>query len=219
MKKVILLAIFLMIGGSIVEGLSKPQSLRLPAPTKKGKVSLEEALDARQSVRDYVTKPFTTKEVSQMLWAAYGENKWGKLTSPSAGATYPLTIYIIAGKVEDLPVGMYKYNNRSHSVTLVKKEDLRADLSGACLNQPWVREAPLVIIICADYSITTSRYGARGKRYVDIELGHVGQNIYLEATALGLGTVAVGAFDDRSVKAVLDVKEDPLYIFPVGVRK
>jgi len=123
------------------------------------------------------------------------------------------------GEIKDLPTGMYKYNNRSHSLSLVKSDDLRPSLSQAALNQPWVKEAPLVIIICADYSITTSRYGSRGKRYVDIELGHVGQNIYLEATALGLGTVAVGAFDDRSVKEVLDVKEDPLYIFPVGARK
>jgi len=202
-----------------MSGFSQPQALRLPPPTRKGKVSLEEALDTRSSVREYVKRPLTMQENSQLLWAAYGQNKWSKLTSPSAGATYPLTIYIIAGEIKDLPTGMYKYNNRSHSLSLVKSDDLRPSLSQAALNQPWVKEAPLVIIICADYSITTSRYGSRGKRYVDIELGHVGQNIYLEATALGLGTVAVGAFDDRSVKEVLDVKEDPLYIFPVGARK
>lgn len=202
-----------------MSGFSQPQTLRLPPPVKKGKVSLEEALDIRSSVREYLKKPLTMREVSQLLWAAYGQNKWAKLTSPSAGATYPLTLYIVAGEIDDLPMGMYKYNNRSHSLTLVKGQDLRANLSRAALNQPWVKEAPLVIIVCAHYPATTSYYGARGKRYVDIEVGHVGQNIYLQATALGLGTVAVGAFNDKSVEAVLDVKETPLYIFPVGVRK
>jgi SagB-type dehydrogenase family enzyme len=202
--------------GMSFSGSSNAEEVKLPSPKKEGKVSLEEALDKRHSIRQYASGSLALDEVSQVLWAAYGKNKWGKLTSPSAGALYPLTIYLIAADVDGLNTGFYRYNNRKHSLDLISKDDLRKDLSSAALNQPYVREAPAVIIICADYGITASGYGKRAERYVDIEVGHVGQNIYLEATALGLGTVAVGAFSDRDVKKVLGVGEEPLYIMPLG---
>jgi len=200
------------------EGSPNTKEIKLPKLQKEGGASLTEALNERKSIRDYSDKALTLDEVSQVLWAAYGKNKWGRLTSPSAGALYPLTIYLGAGKIDGLAQGFYKYNNRNHSLVLVSDKDLRSSLSRAALGQAWVRNAPAVIVICANYEITASsfRYGTRGRRYVDIEVGHVGQNIYLQATALDLGTVAVGAFSDREVKKVLNIKEDPLYIMPLG---
>jgi SagB-type dehydrogenase family enzyme len=219
MKWPYLFFILIILESFVSEGLTDSKEMKLPLPKKKGNISLEEALNNRQSVRDYTNEALTPEEISQILWAANGKNKWGKLTSPSAGATYPLVIYLAAGNIKSLSPGLYKYNNQEHSLILISPVDLRASLSAAALNQSSVKEAAALIIICADYNRTTSRYGSRGRRYVEIEVGHVGQNIYLKAVSLDLGTVAVGAFDDGAVKKVLGIEEEPLYIMPLGKTK
>ncbi|UCD16125.1 MAG: SagB/ThcOx family dehydrogenase [Candidatus Omnitrophota bacterium] len=205
-----------MLGGFSFGVSGEGKVVKLPLPRYKSNVSVEEALNERQSVRQYSKAALSIEELSQVLWAAYGKNKWSKLTSPSAGALYPLTIYVAVGEVDTVPAGLYKYNNKKHSLIWISSQDSRSLLSEASLGQRWVREAPVDIIVCANYRITTSRYGNRGSRYVDVEVGHLGQNIYLQAVALGLGTVAVGAFSDGEVKGVLGVDEQPLYIMPVG---
>jgi SagB-type dehydrogenase family enzyme len=215
MSKFYFIIAFIIIVGFMFKGFSQNQEVKLPSPKKEGNISLGKALDERRSIREYSAQPLSLEEMSGLLWAAYGKNKWGRLTVPSAGALYPLSIYVAIGKVEDLPSGLYRYNNQNHSLVLISSKDLRAELSGACLNQSSVKNAPISIIICADYDITVSHYGQRGKRYVDIEVGHVGENIYLQATSLGLGTVAIGAFSDE-VKKVIKIEEDPLYVMPVG---
>ena len=159
----------------------------------------------------------TLEEVAQLLWAAQGiTSEWGGRTAPSAGATYPLEIYVVAGEVEGLQPGIYRYLPDNHSATLVKEGDLRAALSSAALGQEWVRTAPACLVIAAVYGRTTRRYGERGRRYVHMEVGHVGQNVYLQAKGLGLGTVMVGAFDDEEVRELLGIEENPLAIMPVG---
>ncbi len=195
----------------------------LPLPVFKGNMSLEEAILHRRSIREYRKESLTLHQLSQLLWAAQGitEVRWGFRASPSAGATYPLEIYVVVGNngVKGLASGVYRYQPRSHSLVLVKKGDVREELYSACLNQEWVRDAPVVLVIAADYERTTRVYGERGIRYVHMEVGHVGQNIYLEATALGLGTVAVGAFYDDEVRVIIGALENhhPLYVMPVGV--
>ncbi len=198
------------------EGSAAPKTISLPAADKQGRTALEQVLNQRRSKREYLPEALSLEEVSQVLWAAYGKNKWGRLTAPSAGALYPLTIYLAAGKVSDLEPGLYRYDYDEHSLRLILARDLRAALGKAALGQRWVKEAAAVIVICADYNITTANYRERGRRYVDIEVGHVGQNIYLQAQSLHLGTVAVGAFNDREVKKVLKISQDPLYIMPLG---
>jgi SagB-type dehydrogenase family enzyme len=192
--------------------------IRLPPPNLSGRVSLEEALYRRRSVRLYEPEPLTLEEVSQLLWAAYGvtEPRRGFKTTPSAGATYPLVIYLVAGEVEGLSPGSYKYLPEEHALVKVKDGDLREDLYVACLRQPWVLEAPASIVMGADFERTTSVYGKRGVRYVWMEFGHASQNVYLQATALGLGTVAVGAFYDGVVKEIVGMEEEPGYVMPVG---
>lgn len=195
----------------------------LPLPRLKSEVTVEEAIASRRSIRRYLEKPLTLDQLSQLLWAAQGitEVNRGFRAAPSAGATYPLVIYVVVGEdgVGGLDPGVYRYDPHAHVLVLVRHGDHRAELASACLNQPWVREAPVSIVITAVYERTTHRYGERGVRYVHIEVGHVGQNIYLQATALGLGTVAVGAFEDERVHEVIGAAkgERPLYVMPVGV--
>lgn len=203
----------------------KDKTIKLPEPNKIGKMSVEEAIGKRRSIRDYSDEPLTLKEISQILWAAQGiTDPVRKFRSaPSAGATYPLEIYVVVKKngVRELPEGVYHYNPYTHSVEIVKKGDFSYELYKACLNQEWILKAPVNIVITAVYERTTKRYGERGIRYVHMEAGHVGQNIYLQATALNLGTVAVGAFYDERVEEIVNAKpnERALYVFPLGHKR
>ncbi|MDD3626492.1 MAG: SagB/ThcOx family dehydrogenase [bacterium] len=206
------------------------KEIPLPEPKMKGEVSIEEVLSKRRSIRSYTNENLKLEEISQILWAAYGitEKKdkpdrlrGGFRTAPSAGATYPLDIYLIAGEIESLAPGIYKYDSSSHSLLLMEEGDKRTQLFLTCL-QPWVKSAPASIIYTAKWDRITSKYGDRGtERYVYLEVGHSAQNVYLQATALGLGTVAVGAFNDKKLKDFLSLEEgeDPLYIMPLGKKK
>ena len=204
--------------------------LLLPLPRKMSIITVEEAILLRKSIREWSDKPLNITQLSMILWVTQGVvediHGWLRRASPSAGATYPLEIYVVVGEGgvylgdgKYLPAGVYKYDFRRHSLRLVVSGDMRDRLWRASLMQDWVREAPVNIVICAVYERTTSRYGDRGVRYVILEAGHVGQNIYLMTTALGLGTVAIGAFYDDEVANIIKAtrNERPLYIFPVGV--
>mgnify|MGYP001100759143 CR=1 FL=1 len=191
------------------------KEIKLPKPKEKGLTSIEETLNKRRSVRDYKRGPLSLEQVSQLLWAASGRNLYRR-TAPSAGATYPLEIYLIVGEVEGLEPGIYHYSSSRHSLEMTKEQDVRNRLSRAALEQEMIEEAPVNIIIAADYDRTTGHYGQRGIRYVHMEVGHVGQNVSLQAIALSLGTVMIGAFGDKEVKEILGIKEEPLYIIPVS---
>jgi len=188
----------------------------LPKPSLNSNVSIEQALYNRRSIRSYKKEPLTLQEVSQLLWSAYGTTKSGKKTCPSAGATYPLEIYLVCGEVEGLKTGLYHYNSLEHSLRKINDADLRKQLTIASLHQEYIEESPASIIIAADFSKTTKVYGSRGERYVYMEVGHCGQNIHLQCESLNLGTVVIGAFEDDKVKKILQIKEEPLYIMPIG---
>jgi len=185
-------------------------------------MSLEEAIARRRSVRDFTPESISQSQLSQILWAAQGitGTSFRLRSVPSAGATYPLETFVICGKngIEDIDEGIYRYNIDNHSLTLHYKEDVRLELAGAALGQEYICQAPVDIVICALYERTTSGYGSRGERYVHMEVGHSGQNIYLQATALGLATVAIGAFHGEEVRQILrlDKQNKPLYIMPLG---
>jgi len=202
--------------------MNEPVLIHLPPPSQKGSVSLEEAIARRRSVRDFAPEPVSPSQLSQLLWAAQGiSNARGRYrTAPSAGATYPLEIFVACGRngIDGVDDGIYHYNIDSHSLTLHYKGDVRQELARAALGQGFIYEAPVDIIICALYERATGIYGSRGERYIHMEVGHVGQNIYLQATTLGLATVAIGAFYDEQVREVLRLDEHykPLYIMPVG---
>ena len=181
--------------------------------------SLEELLRQRRSVREYADAPLTQDEVFKLLWVAQGITRpWGGRTAPSAGALYPLELYLVAGNVEGLAPGVYKYEPAEEELTHIKDGDVRAVLAAAALGQDCVKTGAIDIVIAAVYERTTGKYGSRGERYVHIEVGHAAQNICLQATALGLGLVTVGAFQDDLVKMIIGMEADetPLYIIPVG---
>jgi len=196
--------------------------IHLPPPSQKGSLSLEETIARRRSVRDFSPQSISQSQLSQILWAAQGISNTGgrHRTVPSAGATYPLEFFVVCGRdgVEGLADGIYHYHLDSHSLVLYRSGDVRLPLAKAALDQEFIYQAPVDIVICALYERTLKRYGARGERYVHMEVGHAGQNIYLQATALGLATVAIGAFDDEQVREVLllDKPYKSLYIMPVG---
>ena len=180
---------------------------------------LEELLQQRRSIREYVGAPLTREEVMKLLWAGQGITSGrGFRTAPSAGALYPLELYLVAGDVDDLAPGIYKYNPAKDELALVKEGDVRASLAAASLGQRSVADGAIDIVVAAVYDRTKVKYGSRGERYVHIEVGHAAQNICLEATALGLGLVTVGAFDDAEVAKTVGMSQDesPLYVIPVG---
>ncbi len=196
--------------------------IHLPSPSQKGGMPLAEAIARRRSIRDFAPQPISQLQLSQILWAAQGiTDTWGRYrTVPSAGATYPLEIFVVCGTngVDEIDAGIYHYNMDSHSLTLHYNGDVRLALAGAARGEEGIYEAPVDIVICAIFERTTLHYGSRGERYVHMEVGHAGQDIYLQAAALGLATFAVGAFHDEQVREVLQLDEQykPLYIMPVG---
>ncbi len=202
------------------EDVQTGSDIDLPQPSLKGDMSVEEALRMRRSVRNFDDSPLSLEQVSQLLWAGQGITEGVKRAAPSAGATYPLTLYVVAGEngIEGLPAGVYEYIPKTHSLVLVKEGDFRQEIVRACLNQYFIGDAPVSIVIAAEYLRTTVQYGERGIRYVHMEAGHVGENIYLQAVSLKLGTVVVGAFLDVDLQKVLDLpdKQVPLYVMPVG---
>jgi SagB-type dehydrogenase family enzyme len=196
--------------------------ISLPAPAQTGTLSVEAAMAQRRSVRELTESAVTLNQLSQLLWAAQGitDEKGLKRTAPSAGAKYPIEIFIVAGKVDGLPAGIYRYRPQTHSLALVKSGDARAALCDEAVSQEWVRTAPLDLIITAVYERTRVKYGERAERYVHIEVGAVAENVYLQAESLGLATTFVGAFTDEGVKKVLGLGDEaPLGIMPIGVGK
>ncbi len=192
--------------------------MKLPPPRFDSALSLEQAIQARRSVRSFSDAPVSLEHLAQLLWAAQGIiNPVGLRAAPSAGATFPLETFIVAGNINGLEAGIYQYYCQDHEITLAVGGDQRQALSQAALGQASVVCAPLSLVIVAIAARTVSRYGERAARYVAMEAGHVAQNIYLQATVLGLSTVAVGAFTDSEVRHVLALDEaEPLYIMPIG---
>jgi SagB-type dehydrogenase family enzyme len=218
-------AVFLFLCGIVSPLAGKEVSpvlnVKLPQPRLESPSSLEEVLQRRRSVRAYRAEPLVLADIAQLLWAAQGINSTdGRRTVPSAGARYPLEVYLVAGNVAGLSPAVYRYRPESHELMPITTGDQRLPLARAALGQASVAEAPAVIVVTAVYQRTMSKYRQRGIRYVQMEVGHAAQNVYLQATALGLGTVMIGAFDDEQVAEVLGLPEDqrPLALMPVGKR-
>jgi SagB-type dehydrogenase family enzyme len=186
---------------------------------------LTSVLRSRRSFRRFRTKVLTLQQVSYLLWVCQGRSDLSDSLSqgrtvPSAGATYPLEVFVVCGDacIEQLDAGIYQFNSELHGLEQKSGDDIREDLARACFSQSFIAQAPSSLVIAADYRRTGMTYGERGIRYVHMEVGHAGQNIYLACGALGLGTVAVGAFNDEDVSRTLDLplRIEPLYVMPIG---
>ncbi|KKG08180.1 SagB/ThcOx family dehydrogenase [Methanosarcina sp. 2.H.A.1B.4] len=196
-----------------------PMKIKLPEPDAAGKSHIEELIAKRRSLREYADRELSEPLISRFLWATQGISSKGELrTVPSAGALYPLEVHIVIGKGSGLEAGIYRYIAEEHSLIQEISGDMRTKLSEAALSQSMVNNAPVSLVISAVYPRITSKYGKRGLRYAHMEAGHASQNVYLLGVELGIGTCAIGAFDDEEVKKVLKMpaNEDPLYILPLG---
>jgi SagB-type dehydrogenase family enzyme len=193
--------------------------IKLPKPELDGDMAVERALRYRRSGRDYSRKPLDLAALSQLLWAAQGiTNRVGDRTAPSAGALYPLELYVAAGEVEDLPTGVYKYRPQGHQLVEHAAGDVRSKLATHAWRQSWVKAAPAIIVFTTVPERVTDEYGKDAIRYVYMEVGHAAQNLHLQAVALGLATVVVGALDEPRVRATLALEKEeiPQVLMPIG---
>ncbi|MBI5534383.1 MAG: SagB/ThcOx family dehydrogenase [Deltaproteobacteria bacterium] len=185
----------------------------LPPPAPLGTASLDQALSARRSIRTYDGKVPSTEELSRMLWAAQGiTDGGGHRTAPSAGALYPLELYVLSAQ------GVFHYVPAGHKLQQLDLPDIREDVAEAALGQDVVRQAPMLVVVTGVISRTRAKYGDRAERYVALEVGHASQNLLLEATSLGLGARTVGAFEDEALRSALRLPSGtfPYYILCIG---
>jgi SagB-type dehydrogenase family enzyme len=190
------------------------EEIKLPNPDTTGGVPLETCISKRRSVRRYIDEPLTIEQLSQLAWCAQGitEKTRGLRAVPSGGATYPTELYLVTRD------GVFNYIPAKHSLRKTMDGDIRAKLSKACLGQGFITQAALSVVIGMVYPRTMARYGARGERYIILEAGHIAQNLHLEAIALGLDSVAVGAYNDEAVSDVVGLPDEvaPVYIVAIG---
>ena len=194
-------------------------SVKLPQPRTDTGTSVEQALRQRRSTRSFAADPLTLSEIAQLLWSAQGiTDREGLRTAPSAGALYPLEIYLVAASVDDLTCGIYHYRPGKHRLAQRGDTDIRTSLAQAAHDQSCIREAAAVVVFTTVYERTMRKYGQRGIQYAHIETGHAAENLFLQAVSLGLHTVVVGAFQDDAASRALALPEDhvPLLLMPVG---
>lgn len=187
--------------------------ITLPAPQFDGK-PLEECIARRRSIRNFKNADLTEQQIANLLWAAQGitDSTRGLRAAPSAGATYPLEVFVAKND------GLFRYLPKTHQLRREKSTDLRKEIGRAALDQEFIADAGVVIVIAAVPERTARRYGERAEQYIACEVGHCAQNIHLAAVALGLGSVPVGAFDEKKLHAALGLTgEEPMYVVPVGV--
>ena len=200
----------------------KKMTVELPLPRMHSDISLERALVQRRTVRQLREDSITLSQLSQLLWAAQGitDNR-GFRTAPSAGALYPLEIYVMVGHVEGLSAGLYRYRPEGHTLLAMANDDRRNQIADAAWDQDWMAKNAVLIVFCSVDSRTTGKYGRRGVRYIYIEVGHAAQNMLLQVQALGLSAGVVGAFDDDAVRGILDLpnNERVLYFIPIGKKR
>jgi len=139
------------------------KKIKLPEPRYQSDISLEESLLQRRSVRDYPGEALSLGEVSQLLWAAQGITaQWGGRTAPSAGALYPLEVYVVVGNVQNLAAGVYRYEPEGHELLRIAEGDKRGDLASASLAQACVKEGAIDIVFAAVYQRTTRSMAREG---------------------------------------------------------
>jgi SagB-type dehydrogenase family enzyme len=196
--------------------------MKLPQAKTQGKVAVEQAIDQRRTVRAYKSTMLSLDQLAQLLWSAQGTTgkKGVKRAAPSAGALYPMDVYIVAGQgcVVQIEAGVYHYEPHRHTLSRVVKKDLRDSMARAAFSQTWIVRAPVNFVITAEYKRVGVKYKGRGVRYAMIEAGHIGQNLFLQAEALGLKAGIIGAFHDTKLNKILNLPRthEPLLIMPVG---
>jgi SagB-type dehydrogenase family enzyme len=196
--------------------------MKLPPPSWHGTVSIEQAIKNRRTTRSFASRALSLNQLSQLLWSASGitEVNGYKRAAPSAGALYPMDVYVVVGQncVPPIEAGIYHYGPGKHHLSEILKGDMRSSIARASLSQMWMSDAPLTMVITAEYKRATVKYGQRGARYALIEAGHIGQNVFLQAQSLDLEAGIVGAFHDAKLIDVMNIPpaHEPVLLMPVG---
>jgi SagB-type dehydrogenase family enzyme len=189
--------------------------IELPPPDETGGLSLAATIRQRRSVRDFEERILTWAEIGQLAWAGQGITREARRlrSTPSAGALYPIELDVITRN------GVFRYQVTAHALLQRAIGDVRTQLARAAYGQDWLAGAPCVFCVAAATARTARKYGARAERYVQLEAGHVAQNLLLMAVSSGFAGTPVGAFEDNAVARILDLGEGetPLYLLPVGL--
>lgn len=219
LRRAVLGAIVMLGGAWVARAQQAAGTIKLPEARRESAMSLEAALWARRSTRALTRDSLALADVGQLLWAAQGVNRPdGHRTAPSAGATYPLELYLVAARVRDLPAGVYHYRPAGHQMETVASGDRLPELVSAATRQAWQADAAVVIVFAGVYERAAQRFRDRAERYVPMDVGFAAQNLYLQAAALGLGTTFAGSFQDTTLARIVGLPENtrPLGIMPVG---
>lgn len=206
-------------GEDDMNATNNADEVSLPDPQEHSDVSIEQSLAERRSVRSFTEEAVSLQDLGQLLWAAQGiTSPEGFRTAPSAGATYPLEVYVVAERVEGLEAGLYRYVPQEHTLTQVAAGAFAQNVQEAALDQDSIGQAPVNLVIAAEFERTEARYADRAERYVHMESGHAAQNVFLQCQSLNLDAVVVGAFTDAQLAEVMQLpeEEEPLYIMPIG---
>ncbi len=201
---------------------SKDELVKLPIPRTKSDVSVEAALASRRSIRSYKSDALDLEVLGQILWSAQGITETSKKyrTAPSAGATFPLEMYVLVDNVSGIKAGIYRYYPEEHSIKLSHAGDFKTPIREKAARQGSITQAPFTLIFCADMDRIRPRYKDRSERYVFMEIGHAAQNVHLQCETLNLGTVCIGAFDDIALHEVLKLPKEhiPYNMMPIGMK-
>jgi SagB-type dehydrogenase family enzyme len=197
-----------------------PVAIALPDPARAGRMSVEETMALRRSVRAFAAEPLSLRTIGQLAWSAQGvtDAATGYRTAPSAGGTLPIEVDLLIHGIPELEDGVYRYLPAEHALRRRWTGDRREAVTQATLNQGFVREAPVVMVLSSVAARTAPRFGDFTDRLIDMEVGHVAQNVSLQAVALGLGTVVVAAIREAELTAALQLAagERPIYLMPLG---
>lgn len=197
------------------------ERIALPDPRGYQGESLDKTLELRRSRREYADSPLSLEELSRLLHAAQGITDGGRglRVAPSAGALYPIELYPVVHDVASLEPGIYHFAVQDHELELIQQDEFRNTIQQAGLGQAHLGEANVCFVLSAIFQRTRWKYRKRAYRYVLLEAGHIGQNLYLAAVSMGLGACAVGAFRDDDLNQLLGLdgtEEASLYIVAVG---
>jgi SagB-type dehydrogenase family enzyme len=196
----------------------------LPKP-KATNVFFDDTVNERRSIRSFSEESLTLSEISNLLHAGQGitDSASGFRSSPSAGALYPIELYLVPNRVKGASCGIYHYEPQEHKLVLIKEGSFSPELDKAAFGQTYVGQAAAVIIFTAIPSRTSQKYGDQGaERYINIEAGHISQNILLEAVALDLGATPVGGFSQDFIDMMMGIdgyKEKSVYMNIIGKKK
>jgi SagB-type dehydrogenase family enzyme len=193
-----------------------------PPEEREGK-PIWKTIAQRRSYREFSPHPITFTELSQLIWTTQGitarASGYDFRATPSAGALYPIETYIVVNRVNELNAGIYHFNIRENQLILLKEGNFGRDLSHAGLGQEMLEEASCVFVWTAIVERSKWKYRERAYRYIYMDAGHIGQNLYLAATAMNLGCCTVGAFFDEEIDRLIGVdgkEEISIYLGAVG---